>query len=230
MVTINHDAIGIRLSIILGRLLEGETLSLAHLATEFNVSQKTIRRDLGQRLAHLDIERVQVGQYRLSSMALGARRTDSDIMRFAKITHISGLFPSFDRKFISTLLTNHTESPFVIYTQPLREKLNTFSGFHVITEAIINHKSVDFNSEGKVILKFEPYRFIYFQRDWYLVGKYKGKLAVFAYTNISNPKINDQLFAKEDKFLQLTCDEQFICALPHFQYLAALYNELLHHE
>ena len=46
----NHDPLGIRLSIIIDRLYSGEGLSLTALATEFGVHERTIYRDLHERL------------------------------------------------------------------------------------------------------------------------------------------------------------------------------------
>ena len=40
-----HDRLAVRLSLIIGRLVAGETLSLAKLAVEFGVSVRTLRRD-----------------------------------------------------------------------------------------------------------------------------------------------------------------------------------------
>lgn len=222
----DHDVVGIRLGIILGRLFEGEIVYLAALANEFNVSQKTIRRDLHERLGHLEIERVREGGYRLSGFALGVRRSDSDIMRLAKVTSMDELFPSFDRKLIANLLACKGYSPFVIYTPPLKERLGTFSGFHVVIEAIINRQLIDFNSQGKVLSKFEPYRLIYVQQEWYLVGKHHDRLTVFPYCHITNVEIKKEQFNKDDKVLQLTDEQAFICALPHFQYVTELYNQL----
>jgi len=60
-----HDRMAVRLSVIISRLLSGETLVLKSLSEEFGVSERTLRRDLHQRLIHLDI-RNDDGVYRLS--------------------------------------------------------------------------------------------------------------------------------------------------------------------
>ena len=46
----NYDKLTIRFISILQRLYEGETLNKTDLATEFNVSEKTIQRDMNQRI------------------------------------------------------------------------------------------------------------------------------------------------------------------------------------
>jgi hypothetical protein len=50
-----YDRLAVRLSVIISRLMAGETLTLQTLSGEFGVSIRTLRRDLHQRLVHLDI-------------------------------------------------------------------------------------------------------------------------------------------------------------------------------
>lgn len=40
-----HDRLAVRLSLIISRLVSGETLFIRKLATEFGVSERTLRRD-----------------------------------------------------------------------------------------------------------------------------------------------------------------------------------------
>lgn len=70
-----NDPLGIRMSTIISRLFLGERLSLSNLAAEFGVHERTIYRDLNERLVYLDI--IRDGQrYYLSPNQLGARKTD----------------------------------------------------------------------------------------------------------------------------------------------------------
>ena len=57
-----HDKLGYRLGLILTRLNNGESLAVRELSEEFNVCEKTIRRDLTQRLSYLNLIR-QNGRY-----------------------------------------------------------------------------------------------------------------------------------------------------------------------
>ena len=51
----NYDTILTRLTVILSRLNDGEALSVTELAKEFNVSERTIQRDLNERLISFPI-------------------------------------------------------------------------------------------------------------------------------------------------------------------------------
>lgn len=52
-----HDTLAQRLGIILTKFHSGQRLSISSLAEEFNVSERTIQRDLNVRLAYLPLQR-----------------------------------------------------------------------------------------------------------------------------------------------------------------------------
>lgn len=51
-----YDRLSVRLSLIISRLLAGETLNIRILAAEFGVSVRTLHRDFRERLIYLDLE------------------------------------------------------------------------------------------------------------------------------------------------------------------------------
>lgn len=51
-----YDRLSVRLSLIISRLLAGETLNMRKLAAEFGVSERTLHRDFRERLIYLDLE------------------------------------------------------------------------------------------------------------------------------------------------------------------------------
>ena len=65
-----HDRLAVRLSLIISRLVAGETLSVRKLAAEFGVSVRTLRRDFRERLMYLDLE-YQSGYCRLRTAGSG---------------------------------------------------------------------------------------------------------------------------------------------------------------
>ncbi|EPC7979083.1 DeoR family transcriptional regulator, partial [Yersinia enterocolitica] len=81
-----HDRLAVRLSLIISRLVAGETLNLARLAAEFGVSVRTLRRDFRERLMYLDLE-YRRGQCRLRSTG-GGVQGELDALTFA---HRAGL-------------------------------------------------------------------------------------------------------------------------------------------
>ena len=51
-----YDRLSVRLSLIISRLIAGETLNVRKLAAEFGVSERTLHRDFRERLIYLDLE------------------------------------------------------------------------------------------------------------------------------------------------------------------------------
>lgn len=84
-----YDRLAVRLSLIISRLVAGETLNMQKLATEFDVSVRTLYRDFRERLIYLDLECHQ-GCYRLRSGA--GPQGELDVLTFAHRTGIAGLF------------------------------------------------------------------------------------------------------------------------------------------
>ena len=96
-----YDRLAVRLSLIISRLVAGETLDMQKLATEFDVSVRTLYRDFRERLIYLDLECHQ-GCYRLRSGA--GPQGELDVLTFAHRTGIAGLFPGLDRRLVNLLL------------------------------------------------------------------------------------------------------------------------------
>lgn len=86
-----HEKLPHRLTQILARLNDGQTLDPRALAEEFGVSLRTMQRDLTQRFAFLGLERID-GGYRLDPGRLGQIHS-ADLERFACLAGIQGLYP-----------------------------------------------------------------------------------------------------------------------------------------
>ena len=106
-----HDRLAVRLSLIISRLVAGETLSVRKLAAEFGVSVRTLRRDFRERLMYLDLE-YQSGYCRLRTAGSETQMVP-DVLIFAHRSGMAGLFPGFDRRLVNALLMCD-ESPCVI--------------------------------------------------------------------------------------------------------------------
>ena len=98
-----HDRLAVRLSLIISRLVAGETLNMARLAAEFGVSVRTLRRDFRERLMYLDLE-YRRGQCRLRS-AGGGVQGELDALTFAHRAGLADIFPGLDRRLAGMLLT-----------------------------------------------------------------------------------------------------------------------------
>jgi len=104
----NHDKLSTRLTQILQKLNSGESLSLDDLANEFNVSLRTIQRDINERFSYLPLIR-ENGYIRIEEYALG-KLSFKDIKNFAILSGIKNLYPTLDDDFIVDLINTRLNS------------------------------------------------------------------------------------------------------------------------
>ncbi len=102
-----HDRLAVRLSLIISRLMAGESLSLKTLSDEFGVTERTLQRDFHQRLVHPDLE-YRNGRYSL-------RRQSSpgaipEMLSFIQNTGIARILPLRNGRLITSLPTTRALS------------------------------------------------------------------------------------------------------------------------
>ncbi|EFS0649374.1 DeoR family transcriptional regulator, partial [Escherichia coli] len=108
-----HERLAVRLSLIISRLVAGETLDISLLAAEFGVSVRTLRRDFRERLMYLDLE-YRDGTCRLLS---GSHQRELAVLSFARQSGVEALFPDMDHHMVSSLLSGSGESPCLIWAE-----------------------------------------------------------------------------------------------------------------
>lgn len=211
-----YDRLAIRLSVIISRLMAGETLNLQALSGEFGVSERTLRRDFHQRLVHLDIIG-ENGTYRLSENA--TRDYSPGALSFARSTGIARIIPSQNRQLIHLLMNETGTSPCFIWHDSPPSWAHADS-FHRLAEAIHHHQVVSLLVGGVRHSPLEPYRLIYRHQHWYLVACQDGSLRVFRLEEIISVSPSVQTFRRRSDISSLITEEGFISALPHFHFIS----------
>ncbi|EOA1826196.1 helix-turn-helix transcriptional regulator [Raoultella planticola] len=218
-----YDRLASRLAILVSRLFMGETLSIRQLAQEFGVSERTVQRDLRERLRYIDTE-YSGGNFRLRD-ARGPFRTNSDIIRFARITRVAHYFPALDPKLLSVLLDRGQDSPCIIWNAPPRQAPALFGGFQVIIQAIISSRRIHFLHHGHHQSAVAPYRLICLEGEWYLTAVTGERIQVFTLSAITDVVMTIGGFTRSSHIRRIFEDPRFIQALPHFQYISGLIRE-----
>lgn len=131
-----HDRLAVRLSLIISRLVAGETLDLRALAMEFGVSVRTLRRDFRERLMYLDLE-YRKGRCRLLS---GSRQRELAVMTFARQSGVEALFPDMDNHLVSSLLSGPGESPCLIWQGTAQVSSPDSGIFTRLVSAVSEHR------------------------------------------------------------------------------------------
>ncbi|ELI8045186.1 WYL domain-containing protein [Pantoea eucrina] len=215
-----YDKLAIRLSLIISRLVAGETLNLSKLAVEFGVSVRTLRRDFRERLIYLDLE-YHNGNCRLLTGENVVRR-EHVALAFARQSGVAGLFPGLDHRLVNTLLESGIEAPCIVW-QPASLMGEAHQGlFQRITSAITGRRRITVLAEGHRCEQLAPYRLISLEGCWYLTGELRGHISVFTLTDIQTISVSNENFTMNEPLLTLISDSEFIRALPHFRFFQSL--------
>jgi len=201
----DYDKILTRLTIILSRLNDGESLSVKELAKEFNTSERTIQRDFNERLVSFPIYQ----EKRKWKMQEGFRveKTKSledelvlDIIE--KITEsIGGKFSTKAHKLLSKI-KNEDFNP--IYTKLNIEDISDrFGDIQILEQAIKEKKEITctYNDERypPYTTTLQPLKIVNFEGFWYLIALKDGVLKKYYLKNLTNPQITDVGFIINSK-------------------------------
>jgi predicted DNA-binding transcriptional regulator YafY len=209
-----HDRLAVRLSLIISRLVAGETLNMARLAAEFGVSVRTLRRDFRERLIYLDLD-YQSGYCRLRAGNTGSQG-ELDVLTFAHRTGLADIFPGLDRRLISVLLTSDN-APCLAGDVIKPGKPSESLSFYRLIKAINTCQRVTLLAEGQRCERLAPHRLIAREGDWYLVAEHNGHPAVFTLSEIHVVQPSTEVFSRNERLYRLGENTSFIRALPHFR-------------
>ncbi|MCA3928072.1 helix-turn-helix transcriptional regulator [Vibrio vulnificus] len=177
------EKLALRLGDILTRLFMGEVLSPEQLVADYQVSEKTLRRDFNERLVNAPIIRTNEG-YRLDPII----RSQGNL-NINKVLYDIGL---------SELLPKHYKlnghAP-VLFKNPRSERTDKFDAlFKQLTEVIAAQVVIDLNYNEKPFESVHPYRLVNDRGLWYLAATYCDQLHSYRLRNIS------QIHLREDKY------------------------------
>lgn len=178
-----------RLSGILARLHQGETLDKHQLAQQFDVDVRTIERDLGQRLRGI-VERNADGLWQLTHTARGtipAKRLH-DYARLAGTEH---LFPDSSLRYLLEQLET-PEPRRATHVQPTPHEDLRAQGplFTQLQNAIEQHCECRFTYKAKP-RRAQPYRLIHKSGVWYLAAEESGRLKNFSVALIEDLQVDE---------------------------------------
>lgn len=213
-----HDRLAVRLSLIISRLVAGETLDLRTLATEFGVSVRTLRRDFRERLMYLDLE-YRKGQCRLLS---GGRQRELAVMTFARQSGVEALFPGMDNHLVASLLSGPGESPCLIWQGVAQVSSSDLGVFTRLVSAVSEHRKVTLLGSGCRCTDLAPYRLVLREGEWYLTGEHQARIAVFPLTDIRAVTLHNGSFAPDIAMRDILSHPDFLQALPHFRFFHSL--------
>ncbi|HBN6185422.1 TPA: WYL domain-containing transcriptional regulator [Vibrio parahaemolyticus] len=177
------EKLAFRLSDILTRLFMGEVLSIEQLMRDYQVSEKTLRRDFNERLIKAPITKCEDG-YRLAPVS---RIATPNIQKAMNDSGLSLLMPkglSFNSAYQNLLFKN-----------PRTEHTEKFEAtFRTLSDAITSKSMINLTYQGQIIEFVHPYRLVNDRGLWYLAATHSGILYSYRLSKIS------QIYRREDKY------------------------------
>ncbi|KLR48521.1 transcriptional regulator [Enterobacter ludwigii] len=210
-----YDRLSVRLSLIISRLIAGETLNVRLLAAEFGVSERTLQRDFRERLIYLDLE-YQNGCCRLLTGGRHELREEA-AMQFARQSGIGALFPDMDSHLVSSLLNRQGLPPCLVWHQESPASPPRPGIFTRLVRAATEQRLITLLADGCRCEDLAPYRLIFSAGDWFLVGEHLGKITVFPLHIIHSVTCHSEMFIPKREFSRVLSRPEFLKALPHFQ-------------
>ncbi|MGQ0286755.1 helix-turn-helix transcriptional regulator [Pasteurellaceae bacterium 22721_9_1] len=191
-----------RLAKILTLLNKGSRIDIYQLAEQFDVSVRTIQRDINERFGFLEWKEKGARYYQLNLKQLGLLN-EIDIQRFANFSSVSELFPKLDREFFQNKLTESVQVKGFEY----EDIHHLHKEFDLIQKAISQHQYIDFNytksgQNGGKFYKIAPYALLNKNGIWYLIGSDHDKQKTFCFTQMSMLRILPETFAPNEQFLK----------------------------
>lgn len=172
-----------RITDIIIKLNAGESFTIDELVKEFGTSKRTIQRDINTRLAFLPLER-SGNRISLCQTALG-KLTQQDIKNFAQLANIDALFPSLDSHFITSLLSNAYQNPYLVTGNEFEhDKESIRSNLKKMETAISQQKFITFQYKNKSYSNISPYKLINHNQVWYVAALDNKKLKTFHLGNV----------------------------------------------
>ncbi|EGS4493728.1 transcriptional regulator [Salmonella enterica] len=228
-----YDRLSVRLSLIISRLLAGETLNMRKLATEFGVSERTLHRDFRERLIYLDLE-YQNGCCRLLS---GGRHEiqAGAAMQFARQSGTDALFPEMDHHLVSSLLSGRGTPSCLIWHQGAPIPPSRPGIFTRLVRAVSEQRRVTLLADGCRCDSLAPYRLIFSSGEWFLAGEHLGRITIFALHTVHSVMFHPETFTPDGHFTRILSRPDFLQALPHFHLFHSLladdsYGQIIHKE
>lgn len=195
-----HDTIAYRLTQILLRLNAGQALDPQQLAEEFNVHERTIRRDLNERFGFIGLEKKKGDHYTLPRTRLGTFSLQ-DVQRFASLAGLQGMAPRLSTEFLKDILDNSAQGTLLVRGQSHEDISAKEHELAQLRQAIQGHQTVSFaysKPDGSCkTVDVAPYKLVLQDGIWYLQASDAGQIKSYAVSRITRLLVGSDTFTPD---------------------------------
>ena len=207
-----HDTIAYRLTEILLRLNVGQALDPQQLAEEFNVHERTIRRDLNERFGFIGLEK-KGNTYTLARTRLGAFSLQ-DVQRFASLAGLQGMAPRLSTEFLKDILDSSAQSALLVRGHSHENICDKEHELGQLRQAIQSRRMVGFDyskPDGTCkSVDVAPYQLVLHDGVWYLQASDAGQIKSYAVARIDRLCVSSEAFTPEPALLDYLAREDSI--------------------
>lgn len=186
---------------ILYKLLNNETFNIKDLVLEFNVSLRTIQRDMHRMQSLLPLHK-KGGTYKLDLQDNYGKNESlyKNLRKFASISGITHLYPKLEDDFLNDLLNEKINHIFLVNELPFEKRQIGMKRFRDFSLSILSNKKIacDYNKKRR---ELEPYKLFCKDGVWYLLASEENKLKTFTLSKITNLVISDETFKVNTKLV-----------------------------
>lgn len=212
----SHDPLAYRMAHMLAKLNKGEKLDPQALAAEFDVTLRTIQRDLNERFSFLPLEKTE-GRYRLDSAYLG-KLSLRDVERFAALAGVRGLFPTLSDDFLRDIFDNRIQAALLIKGHHYEDLSDREPSFRQLEQAIVAHHCISFDyrkDQGtKSYTNAQPYKLVNHGGIWYLAARDGSTLKAFSFGKIDRLHVHEATFVPDPTVHKTLTEEDGIWLNP----------------
>lgn len=198
------EKLSYRIAQILIRLYNQERLDEKELAKEFDVSIKTIKRDIKQRLAAVPISRDRGGILYLDGMFLDANLKQS-FKKFATVFGFNYLPTELSDEIVSMILNSY-KKPIKIQSLKQVDILQS-DIFEKLTKAILSHQVIQ-AVYNKTKRRLNPYKLVNHFGVWYLLADEDDKIKTFTVYKLKALSFQKEYFTPNPDFVNLIEEKQ----------------------
>jgi predicted DNA-binding transcriptional regulator YafY len=195
-----QDSVAVRLVQIITKLNNGESLFVKELAEEFNVTPRTIQKDLNERLDILPFIK-ENSSYKLESYCLG-KLSFKDIKVFAEFSGLKELYPVLNNHMIVDILNKKVSANIEVRGQVYENLSLKVEPFNHAAAAILNKQKLQFTYSAKP-RTLEPYKLVNTHGIWYLVGVEDGILKHFSFSKVEKLMVLDTCFVEDEAIVEI---------------------------
>jgi predicted DNA-binding transcriptional regulator YafY len=202
-----HDKTAVRLTQILRKLNQGEKLDPRQLADEFQVTLRTIQRDLLERFSYLTFQKDN-NLFYLEAYYLGKLNTQ-DVERFACLTGIKDLFPTLKNEFLRELFDSRISQAYLVKGHHYEDLSRKSHEFKQLEQAILQHRWIQFMYKEKSY-RSQPYKLVNHKAIWYLAAVTDEQLKAFSFSQLQRVVIECEIFTPDTKIHNTIANEDSI--------------------